>query len=69
MWDGGNVSPDEVFGGHTDAITMVYVFDLGTQTWLHWGSALDPKLRTLSELRNGVQYWVIASGEAWVPMD
>jgi hypothetical protein len=66
-WEGGYLSPDEVFGGH-DEIAMVYVFDLGTQTWLRWSAALEPELRSLQEMRTGVQYWVIASGEAWVPM-
>ncbi len=67
-WEGGYVSPTEVFGGH-DSIKMVYVFDLGTQTWLRWGEGLNPEIRTLTQMRNGVQYWIVASGEAWVPMD
>ncbi|MGE3076470.1 MAG: CAP domain-containing protein [Dehalococcoidia bacterium] len=68
MWEGGYVSPEEVFGGH-DNVQMVYVFDLGTQTWLRWGEGLNPEIRTLTQMRNGVQYWIVATGEAWVPMD
>jgi len=66
-WEGGYMSPDEVFGGR-DQIEMVYVFDLGTENWLRWGTALNPELRSLTEMRTGVQYWVISSGESWVPM-
>lgn len=68
-WEGGYVSPEEVFGPHSDKVLMVYVFDLGTQTWLRWGTALDPKLRSLTEMRTGVQYWIVASAEAWVAMN
>jgi hypothetical protein len=67
-WEGGYVPPEEVFGGR-ESVEMVYVFDLGTQTWLRWGSDLNPQIRTLSQMRNGVQYWVVTTGEVWVPMD
>ena len=40
---------------------MVYVFDQGSQTWLRWGPGLDPQMQTLTELRNGVQYWVVVT--------
>jgi uncharacterized protein YkwD len=60
-WEGGYVSPEDVFGA-SDNVAMVYVFDQGSQQWLRWGLALDPKLRTLNELRTGVSYWVIATG-------
>ena len=66
-WEGGYVAPDAIFGGH-DEIEMVYVFDLGSETWLRWGAALNPEMRSLTEMRTGVLYWVISSGEAWVPM-
>ena len=66
-WEGGYVSPADVFGGR-DEIEMVYVFDLGSETWLRWGTALNPELRSLTEMRTGVQYWVISSAESWVPM-
>lgn len=68
MWEGGYVSPDEVFGGHS-TVQMVYVFDLGTQTWLRWGEGLNPGIRTLTQMRTGVQYWIVTTGEAWLPMD
>lgn len=68
-WDGGYRTPEEVFAGYEEQVAMVYVFDLGSETWLRWGPALDPKLRTLNELRTGVNYWVIASEEVWVPMN
>jgi uncharacterized protein YkwD len=68
-WDGGYRTPDEVFAGHEEQVAMVYVFDLGTETWLHWGPALDPMLRTLNELRTGVDYWVIAAEDISVPMN
>lgn len=68
-WEGDYLSPDTVFGPAGDSVAMVYVFDLGTQQWLRWGPALDPKLRTLTELREGVQYWVIAGGAIEVDLD
>ncbi len=68
-WDGGYRSLDEVFAGREEQVAMVYVFDLGSETWLRWGPVLDPSLRTLTELRTGVSYWVIASEEVWVGMD
>jgi len=66
-WEGGYLSPEDIFGGR-ESVKMVYVFDLGSQTWLRWGAALDPKIRTLTELREGVQYWVISTEDVWVPM-
>lgn len=66
-WEGGYHSLDEIFGGK-DTVSMVYVFDLGSETWLRWGPALAPNLRTLHEMRTGVAYWVIASAETWVGM-
>ncbi len=69
MWEGDYVSPDSVFGPQGDAVSMVYVFDLGTQQWLRWGTALDPKMRTLVELREGVQYWVIATSAVDIPLN
>ena len=66
-WEGGYYSLDEIFGSK-DTVEMVYVFDLGTETWLRWSPQLDPKLRTLTELRTGVTYWVIAAAETWVAM-
>lgn len=68
-WEGGYVSPDAVFGPAANWVSMVYVFDLGTQQWLRWGPALDPKLRTLTEMREGVQYWVIATRALEVDLD
>jgi len=65
-WEGDYLSPDAVFGPSANFIAMVYVFDLGTQQWLRWGPALDPKLRSLTELRQGVQYWVIATRDVEV---
>jgi hypothetical protein len=67
-WEGDYVPPEEVFGGR-ESVKMVYVFDLGTQTWLRWGSDLNPQIRTLTQMRNGVQYWVVTTGEVWLPMD
>lgn len=69
MWEGDYVSPDSVFGPQGDSVSMVYVFDLGTQQWLRWGTALDPKMRTLVELREGVQYWVIATSAVDIPLN
>jgi uncharacterized protein YkwD len=60
-WDGGYVSPESVFGTASNWVAMVYVFDLGTQQWLRWGPSLDPTMETLTEMRTGVQYWVIAT--------
>lgn len=68
-WEGGYVSPDAVFGPASNWVSMVYVFDLGSQQWLRWGPALDPKLRSLTELREGVQYWVIATRAVEVDVD
>lgn len=68
-WDGDYVSPDAVFGPSSNWVSMVYVFDLGTQQWLRWGPALDPKLRSLTEMRSGVQYWVIATRAVEVDLD
>jgi hypothetical protein len=61
-WNGGYVSPESVFGPASGQVAMVYVFDLGSQEWLRWGPALDPKMETLEQLRNGVSYWIIATG-------
>lgn len=69
MWEGGYVTPDEVFGPAGNAIAMVYVFDLGSEQWLRWGLDLDPKLRTLTEMREGVSYWVIATASVEVGME
>jgi hypothetical protein len=69
MWEGRYVTPDEVFGSAGNAIAMVYVFDLGSQQWLRWGPELDPKLRTLTEMREGVSYWVIATASVEVAME
>lgn len=60
-WDGGYVHPAQVFGGKANWVSMVYVFDQGSQTWLRWGPGLDPQMQTLTELRNGVQYWVVVT--------
>ena len=60
-WDGGYVHPTQVFGGKANWVSMVYVFDQGSQTWLRWGPGLDPQMQTLTELRNGVQYWVVVT--------
>ena len=68
-WNGGYRTPEEVFAGHEDKVAMVYVFDLGSETWLRWSPELAPELRTLSEFRTGVDYWVIAAEEVWVPMN
>lgn len=68
-WEGDYLSPDTVFGPASNWVSMVYVFDLGTQQWLRWGPALDPKLRTLTEMREGVQYWVIATRAVEVNVD
>ena len=53
--------PERVFGSKANWVSMVYVFDQGSQTWLRWGPSLDPQLQTLAELRNGVQYWVVVT--------
>lgn len=66
-WEGGYYSLDEIFGSK-ETVEMVYVYDLGSETWLRWSPQLDPKLRTLTELRTGVTYWVITSAETWVGM-
>lgn len=60
-WQGGYVHPERVFGSKANWVSMVYVFDQGSQTWLRWGPSLDPQLQTLAELRNGVQYWVVVT--------
>ena len=67
MWEGAYLSPDEVFGGR-ESVKMVYVFDLGTQQWLRWGEGLNPQLRNLTQMRNGVQCWIVTTDEVWVPM-
>ncbi len=68
-WDGGYVSLDSAFGPVANWVSMVYVFDRGTEEWLRWGPALDPAMRTLTELRAGVQYWVIATRGFEVALD
>lgn len=68
-WEGGYISPDTAFGPVSNWVAMVYVFDLGAQEWLRWGPALDPSMRTLTELREGVQYWVIATRAIEVGLD
>lgn len=68
-WNGDYLSPDDVFGPASNWISMVYVYDLGTEQWLRWGPALNPELRTLTELRDGVQYWVIATRAVEVEVD
>lgn len=60
-WGGGYVSPQAAFAPLSDSVSMVYVFDIGTERWLRWGPALDTNLQTLAELRTGVSYWVVAS--------
>lgn len=66
-WEGGYRTLDEIFGSKA-TVEMVYVYDLGTETWLRWSLKLDQKLRSLTELRTGVAYWVIATEETWVAM-
>ena len=68
-WEGDYLSPDEVFGPASNWVVMVYVFDLNSQQWLRWSPALAPELRSLTQLRSGVQYWVITSRAVDVPMN
>ncbi|MEO8538250.1 MAG: CAP domain-containing protein [bacterium] len=68
-WNGGYVSPESVFGPAASWVSMVYVFDLGSEQWLRWGPALDPTMETLTEMRIGVQYWVIATRAVEVVVD
>jgi hypothetical protein len=68
-WAGGYRAPEEVFGPDASWIGMVYVFDQGTQTWLRWGPGLASNMQTLTELRTGVQYWVVSTRPVEVPMN
>jgi hypothetical protein len=68
-WEGGYRTPEEVFGPGASWIGMVYVFDEGTQTWLRWGPGLSGSMQTLTELRTGVQYWVVSTRPLDVPMN
>ena len=60
-WAGGYVAPETAFASAANWVGMVYVFDQGTQTWLRWGPGLDAKMQSLTEMRTGVSYWVVAT--------
>lgn len=68
-WNGGYRAPEAVFGPAASWVGMVYVFDQATQTWLRWGPGLAANMQTLTELRAGVQYWVVSTRPLEVPMD
>ncbi len=60
-WAGDYIAPETAFGSAANWVGMVYVFDQNTQTWLHWGPGLDANMQTLTQMRTGVQYWVVAT--------
>jgi uncharacterized protein YkwD len=60
-WVGDYVAPETAFGSQATWVGMVYVFDQGTQTWLRWGPGLDASMQSLTQMRPGVQYWVVAT--------
>jgi hypothetical protein len=58
-WPGGDVEPGEAFK-NDPAILAVYGWDAANGTWLHFGPGLPGFANTLTLLRQGQAYWVIA---------
>lgn len=64
-WPGGNVSPAQVFGPDSN-VAVVYEWDAATGTWKRYLPGMPGYLNTLTQLRPGSAYWVIARGQAQV---
>lgn len=67
-WNGPATSPSAAFRGVSNWIAVVYAWDETTATWLRWSPRIDPVLQTLSELRAGQRYWIIATRGVTVPL-
>jgi len=58
-WPNGDVEPGVAFK-NDPAILAVYSWDAANGTWLHFGPSLPGFANTLTLLRQGYAYWVIA---------
>lgn len=60
-WSGEPASPSEVFGPAGAAVRGLYAYDAAAGRWLRWSPRLHPALNSLTTLRPGVRYWLIAA--------
>lgn len=68
-WQGAAVSPQAAFWFVANSVSVVYAYDESNGTWLRWSPSLDPKLHSLTELRPGQRYWVIATRSLTVTLE
>lgn len=64
-WPGGNVPPAQVFGPNSN-VAVVYEWDPSTGSWRRYLPGMPGYLNTLTQLRTGAAYWVIARGQAQI---
>jgi hypothetical protein len=68
-WSGENVHPRDVMGNMGSVIDVVYSWNPNTGTWERFGPALPDYVNTLSLLRKGQAYWIIASNHGAIVLD
>lgn len=64
-WPGGSVPPAQVFGPNSN-VAVVYEWDPATGSWRRYLPGMPAYLNTLTQLRTGAAYWVIARGQAQI---
>ena len=63
-WPGEDVAPWNVIITSATNVIAIYSYDATTREWRRYSPRLFPVGNTLSMLRKGEAYWIVASGPA-----
>jgi uncharacterized protein YkwD len=68
VWPSDDTTPSQALGSMGSAIAIVYAWDPATNSWQRYGPALPSFANSITFLRRGAAYWVIATTNAQVPI-
>ena len=68
-WTGNDVDPREALGHMGNVIDVVYAWNPKSRTWDRFGPSLPDYVNTLTMLKKGQAYWIIASRSGAITLD
>lgn len=67
-WSSPDTNPRNAFGAASSMIQVVYGWDRDTESWKRYAPGLPEFVNNLQLLESGKAYWIVATGEAQIPI-